>query len=125
MRRNARYQYVGELSRARALALLRKSDLLVQSSRMEGGANTVCEAIACGTPVLASRIPGNTGLLGRNYPGLYEAGNTQALARLIERTATSPAFYERLRDACDMLRPMVEPQRELAAWKAVMKRTYR
>ena len=120
MQRNPRYRYVGELSRARALALLCSSDLLVQSSRIEGGANTVCEAIACGTPVLASRISGNTGLLGRRYPGLYETGNTQALARLIERAATSQAFYERLRDACEQLRPLVDPQRELRAWRELL-----
>lgn len=121
MRRNPRYRYLGELPRAKALALLAGSDLLVQSSRMEGGANTVCEAIACGTPVLASRIPGNTGILGRRYPGLYALAETDALARLIERAATSPAFYERLQRACEKLRPLVDPERELRAWRSVLR----
>lgn len=119
-RRNARYRYLGELPRNKALALLAKSDLLVQSSRMEGGANTVCEAIAFGTPVLASRIPGNTGILGKRYPGLYDPGDTHGLARLIERAATSRQFYERLRAACEGLRPLVEPEGELRAWRDLL-----
>lgn len=120
MRRNPRYRYLGELPRAQALKLLSSCDVLVQSSRLEGGANTVCEAIACGTPVLASRIPGNTGLLGRKYPGLYRLGDTAALARLIERVAMDGAFYRSLKRACIALQPLVEPQRELRAWKEIL-----
>jgi putative glycosyltransferase (TIGR04348 family) len=120
MRGNPRYRYLGELPRAQALALLAHSDLLVQSSRMEGGANTVCEAIACGTPVLASNIPGNTGLLGKRYPGLYKTGDTAALARVLERAATDGAFYELLKRSCNELRALVQPQRELRSWKEVL-----
>jgi putative glycosyltransferase (TIGR04348 family) len=119
-RRNPRYEYVGELPRNKALALLASSDLLVQSSRMEGGANTVCEAIACGTPVLASRVSGNIGILGARYPGLYDLGDTKALAALIKRAVISPAFYERLRSACEALRPLVDPRRERRCWQDVM-----
>jgi putative glycosyltransferase (TIGR04348 family) len=121
MQRNPRYHYMGELPRPQALRLLANSDLLVQSSRMEGGANTVVEAIACGTPVLASRISGNIGILGLNYPGLYELGNTKALARLIERAANDPAFYARLQRACDALRPLVDPRREQRAWRELLR----
>jgi glycosyltransferase involved in cell wall biosynthesis len=39
--------------------------VLVHTSRMEGGAHVVIEALRSGTPVLASRIAGNLGLLGR------------------------------------------------------------
>jgi putative glycosyltransferase (TIGR04348 family) len=120
MRVNPRYTYRGEVSKARALALLANSDALVQSSRIEGGANTVCEAIACGTPVLASRIPGNIGILGRDYPGLYPLGDTRALARLIDRAASEPSFYARLQRACERLRPLVDPKRELRAWEEVL-----
>lgn len=120
MHRNARYRYLGEVPRGKALSLLASCDLLVQSSRIEGGANTVCEAIASGTPVLASRISGNIGILGARYPGLYDLGDTRALAALIERAATSQAFYERLQAACEKLRPLVDPQRERRAWREVL-----
>lgn len=120
-RSNPRYRYRGELPRAQALALLARSDVLVQSSRLEGGANTVCEAIACGTPVLATRIRGNTGILGSGYPGLYAPGDTKALARLIERAASEPRFYASLKRSCEKLRPLVDPNRELQAWEELMR----
>jgi putative glycosyltransferase (TIGR04348 family) len=120
MRVNPRYTYRGEVSQAQALAMLASSDALVQSSRIEGGANTVCEAIACGTPVLASRISGNIGILGRDYPGFYPLGDTRALAGLIERAASDPDFYARLQRACERLRPLVDPKRELRAWEKVL-----
>jgi putative glycosyltransferase (TIGR04348 family) len=120
MQRNPRYRYVGELSRSQALSLLANSDLLVQSSRMEGGANTVVEAIACGTPVLASKIAGNIGILGQDYPGLYKLGDTERLARLIEHAATSPEFYETLQRACEHVRPLIDPKHEAAAWTQLL-----
>lgn len=121
MRCNVRYRYLGEIPRSQALNLLARCDVLVQSSRMEGGANTVCEALACGTPVLASRIPGNTGLLGRDYPGLYKVADTAALARLLERAATGAAFRKSLARRCEKLRPLTDPKRELEAWRKLLK----
>jgi hypothetical protein len=47
---------------------------------MEGGAHVVIEAIRSGTPVLASRIDGNLGLLGSDYDGCLRAGRRRALA---------------------------------------------
>lgn len=121
MDRDQRYRYLGSLSRRAATALLRRSDLMVLSSRMEGGANVLCEAIAADTPVIASSIAGNAGILGPNYPGYYAAGDTRALARLLERAATDPAFYGALRRECRRLRPLVRPARERTAWRRLLR----
>lgn len=119
--RNARYDFRGELSRTAARRLLAGTDLLVQSSRMEGGANAICEAIATGVPVVASRVSGNVGILGRNYPGLYQVGNTTALAALLRRAATSATFYAKLQAACGALKPLVSPARERRLWAALLR----
>src|SRR5262245_6441845 len=81
-KRDTRYSWLGELPRAKARQLLARCLLLVLSSRMEGGANVLSEALAEGVPILASHIPGCVGLLGEDYPGLFPAGDSQALARL-------------------------------------------
>ena len=117
---NSRYQYVGALGRPAALRLLASSDLLVQSSRMEGGANAICEAIAAGVPVLASRISGNVGILGSRYPGLYRVADTSDLQRLLESAIRFPAFYRQLGAATEQLRPLVEEGRERNAWHAIL-----
>ena len=63
--------------------MLAGAHLLVMPSLVEGGANVIGEAIVHGVPPLASRIDGNVGLLGADWPGLYPAGDRSALAALL------------------------------------------
>ena len=88
----ARYRWLGELPHGGAMRWLARSHAMVISSRMEGGAHVVSEAIACGVPVIASEIPGNVGLLGRGYRGYYPVGDEHALAALLERLARDRRF---------------------------------
>src|SRR5439155_26777664 len=80
---NPRYRWLGELPGWKARALIARSRLLAVTSEMEGGANVVSEALAAGTPVIASRIPAMEAILGRSYPGLFPLGSTEGLARLL------------------------------------------
>lgn len=118
--RNPRYRFVGELPRGGALRLLATARLLVLSSRHEGGANVVSEALAAGVPILASRIPGNMGLLGAGYPGYFRTGDTRALARLLARAESEPGFLARLTEACRARGALVSPARERRAWRALL-----
>jgi glycosyltransferase involved in cell wall biosynthesis len=93
---------------------------MVISSRMEGGANVVCEALRIGVPVLASRISGNIGLLGARYPGYFPLEDERALARLIERAASDGQFYSRLKRAVLPRRASVAPSQEARALFAAM-----
>jgi putative glycosyltransferase (TIGR04348 family) len=116
MKLNPRYHWLGEQSRSRTHRLLARSDLCVISSRMEGGANVVSEAIVASVPLLASRIPGTIGLLGEDYPGYFEVGNTRELARLLMCAETDPAFLAELKAHCQKLIPLFHPAREQQAW---------
>ena len=120
MRRNPRYVWRGEVPIARARRLLAGGDLLVLSSRSEGGANVLSEAIVAGVPVLASHVPGNVGLLGRSYPGFFEIGDTQSLARLMHRAETDARFHARLRRRVIELAPLFDPDRERDAWREIL-----
>ena len=110
-----RYRWLGEVPRWRVRRLLSRARLLVQSSLLEGGANAVAEALAAGVPVLASRIPGNVGMLGEDYPGYYPVGDERALALLLERAETDGAFYQSLKARCAARRPLTLPERERGA----------
>jgi putative glycosyltransferase (TIGR04348 family) len=118
--RNPRYQWLGALSRVKTRRLIAQSKLLVLSSRMEGGANVISEAVVDGTPVLASRIPGSIGLLGADYPGYFPVGDTQKLAELLERAESDAAFYRRLAMHCRKLAPLFRPAREREQWRNLL-----
>jgi putative glycosyltransferase (TIGR04348 family) len=116
MMSNARYRWLGEVSPSRVAAVMSKSRLFVISSRMEGGANALGEAIVAGLPVLASRIPGSVGILGDDYPGYFRVGDTRELARLMLRCETEPQFLADLTSRCHRLAALFDPSREQAAW---------
>jgi putative glycosyltransferase (TIGR04348 family) len=115
MRAEPRYRWLGGVPHARALAWMARSHVLVVSSKMEGGANVVCEAAAIGVPVLASRISGNLGMLGAAYPGYYPLGDERRLAALIRRAASDAAFRRSLVRAVISRRPLFRPQAERSA----------
>jgi putative glycosyltransferase (TIGR04348 family) len=118
---SARYDWLGARPREDALALLGRSRLLVLTSRHEGGANVVSEALAAGLPVISSAIPGSAGLLGEDYPGYFPAGDAGALARVLDAAEHDRAgLYRALRDRCTALAPMVAPERESQAWAALL-----
>ena len=119
--RNPRYRWLGQLPRWKALRVLARSRALLLTSRLEGGANAISEALAAGVPVLSSRIPGSEGILGKRYRGFFPAGDTAALACLLLRFESDPPFRESLRRDCARLAPLVDPRREQAAWAALLR----
>jgi glycosyltransferase involved in cell wall biosynthesis len=121
MAANPRYHWLGELPRWQALRVLARSHVLVLSSRMEGGANVLSEALAFGVPILASHIAGSIGLLGEDYPGYFPLADTATLARLLEQAEHDPAFYQALSAWCARLAPLVHPVRESRAWASLLR----
>jgi putative glycosyltransferase (TIGR04348 family) len=117
---NRRYRWLAELSRSRTLRVLARCRLCVISSRMEGGANILSESIMTGVPVLASRIDGNVGILGADYPGLFGAGKTHELARLLRRAETDPKFMIELRTRIRKLSTLFDSAREDKAWARLL-----
>jgi glycosyltransferase involved in cell wall biosynthesis len=109
-----RYRWHGAVPPAAARARIQRAHLLVQASRMEGGAHSVIEAVASGTPVLASRIDGNLGLLGADYAGVFETGDAAGLAALVARCRDDAAMLPMLQRQCALRAPLFEPQRERA-----------
>jgi putative glycosyltransferase (TIGR04348 family) len=120
MQTNPRYQWLGGLTREALFQHLRRASLTVNSSLAEGGANAVIESLRCGVPVLASRIPGNTGLLGRDWPGLFDCGDTAGLAALLQRCESDPVFYSNLVQRALLLASHFVPEQERDGWKALL-----
>ncbi len=115
-----RYHWLGEVTHGKALRLLARSRLMVISSRMEGGANVVSEALANDVPVIASRVSGNIGMLGKDYAGYYALEDERALARLLTRAETDRAFYQKLVSQCRARKPRVSHASERGALQRVL-----
>ena len=91
-----RYHWLGELPHWKVRQYLARSRAMVISSRMEGGANVVSEALMANVPVIASCVSGNIGMLGEDYPGYYPFGEERSLAAMLSRVETDSAFLRLL-----------------------------
>jgi putative glycosyltransferase (TIGR04348 family) len=110
--RNAAYHWLGPLPHGETRQRIKHAGAMLVTSRIEGGANVVIEAVTSGVPVLASEIPGNIGVLGRDYAGYFKPGDAPALAMLIARARNDSAFLVRLRRQCAKRAPLFAPARE-------------
>ncbi len=109
------YRWLGALDHGRTRERIQRAHVLVHTSRMEGGAHVVMEALCSGTPVLGSRIDGNVGLLGEDYAGYFEVGDAHALADLLLTCRREPARLAQLQAQCARRAPLFEPTAERAA----------
>lgn len=120
MAANPRYHWRDDVPRAAVQRVLQRSHAMVLSSLSEGGANVISEAVVSGVPILASRMDGNVGLLGADYPGYFRVGDTKALARLLQRIESDPRFVTKLHRAIARRAPLFRPEREVAAWRRLL-----
>jgi putative glycosyltransferase (TIGR04348 family) len=119
-----RIAMMGELDHPHTRRAIARARLLLLPSVMEGGANVLIEAVTCGTPVLASRVDGNIGMLGPDYEGYFTCGNATELARLIERAHSDLAFFDRLTTQCQRRQSLFLPTEERAGVFALAQRLF-
>jgi len=106
------YRWLGERTHEDTRKRMQRAHVLVHPSRMEGGAHAVIEALRSGMAVLASRVDGNLGLLGRDWPGAFDAGDDAALARLLGRVRDEAGFLELLQRRAGQRAALFSPQAE-------------
>jgi putative glycosyltransferase (TIGR04348 family) len=116
MQQNPRYHWYGELPHWQVRQAYARCRAMVLSSRMEGGANVVSEAVMADLPVLASDIPGSVGLLGERYSGYYPVGDTTALAELMLKAENDPEFLPLLLKQSSPLKREFTESAEYDGW---------
>jgi putative glycosyltransferase (TIGR04348 family) len=112
---HACFHWLGALKHPQTRARIQRAHVLVHTSKMEGGAHVIMEAVCSGTPVIASRIPGNVGMLGGDYAGYFPVGDAQALADMLQRCKDEPAFLDHLKLQCALRAPLFTAQAEQSA----------
>jgi glycosyltransferase involved in cell wall biosynthesis len=73
-----------------------RADVFVLTSTYEGFGNVVIEAMACGTPVVATRSPGTSEIISDQNNGLLVDHEPKAVAGAILRLISDAAFRERM-----------------------------
>jgi teichuronic acid biosynthesis glycosyltransferase TuaC len=86
-----RVRLLGPLPHTELPACYGAADAMVLASSREGWANVLLESMACGTPVVASNIPGNPEVVRAPEAGLIMAQNTpQGIAQAVRALFTAP-----------------------------------
>ena len=115
-----RVAWLGPRPHAWTRQAIKRAHLIVVPSRMEGGANVVVEAVTSGTPVVGTRMSGNVGMLGDDYPGWFPVGDAAGLAALVARAARDRAFLRDLAARCAARAPRFAPAAEARALRQVI-----
>jgi glycosyltransferase involved in cell wall biosynthesis len=113
---DSRFHWLDDVPYTEALSWIEQVDFTLNTSHSEGGSNSVAESIVLGTPVLASKIEGNVGMLGDDYLGYFEPNNASSLARLIQRSITDHSFHKKLLQQIAELQENFLPEKEVAGW---------
>ncbi|MEW6745599.1 MAG: glycosyltransferase family 4 protein [Planctomycetota bacterium] len=88
----------GSVPHERLATFYSAADLLVLASSREGWANVLLEAMACGTPVVATRIWGTPEVVANEHVGrLVEHRDAESLAAVLEAALVTPWDRGRIR----------------------------
>ena len=120
-------RFLGQRTRDQLAQLLQSSAFLVSSSREETFGLVVAEALACGTPVVATRTGEAARMVGSELGLLVEPGDVRGLALAIAEMARSYRGYDpqqlheqmgRLYGAENVRRELLELYREVIGRRA-------
>ncbi len=90
-------QFHGWRDRAELRAFYQAADLVINPSIYEGMPNVVLEAMACGRPVLASRVPGNDAAVVDRVTGwLFPPGDSAGFSDCLRTLLAQPGIASQL-----------------------------
>jgi glycosyltransferase involved in cell wall biosynthesis len=109
---------------ANPYAWMRRAAVFVLSSRWEGSPNALVEAMACGTPVVATDCPNGPREITENgqWGRLVEMGDVDGMAKAIADTLQHPADSEALIDRASTYRQERSAQAHLTLFDRIMAR---
>ena len=107
-----RVEFLGALARDEVLGLFRSADAAILSSAWENFPHTLVEALAVGTPVIATAVGGVPEIVRDGENGLLvPSGDPVALTAAIRRFFAEPGLMERLRAAAAPSAERFAPER--------------
>jgi glycosyltransferase involved in cell wall biosynthesis len=118
-----RVTFLGAQPRERIIELFRAADATILSSSWENFPHTVVEALAVGTPVLATEAGGVSEVVQDGVNGLLvAAGDTAALGEAVRRFFADDELRERLRGAAAASVSDYAPERVFGKLEEILRR---
>jgi len=121
---NRRYTWFGEVAHWKVRHALAKCNLMVLTSRLEGGPNSLSEAIVAGVPVITTEIDGCVGVLGQDYDGYFPVGDAEALTKLLIRAETDVEFLTGLEKFIMKIAPQFSRLEEKILWDELLTKIF-
>jgi glycosyltransferase involved in cell wall biosynthesis len=123
---DGRVRFLGSLDRSGVLALFRAADASVLCSSWENFPHTLVEALAVGTPVIATAVGGVPELVRDGENGLLvPPGDEEALANAIRRIVEEPGLRERLASRSARSVEHLRPERVYARLEEILQEVAR
>ena len=120
---SGRARLLGPVPHAGLAALYGAADAMVLASSREGWANVLLESMACGTPVVASNIPGNPEVVRAPEAGLIVAANTpEGIAEAVRALLAGPPSRAATRAYAERFGWAETSAGQLAMFRAVLAR---
>lgn len=91
--------FKGQVEHKKLPLIYRQSGLFVLPSLSESQSNSLLEVMACGLPVVATKVGGNPELIKRKNGLLVPSANSQALAKGIIRLLSKPDLRKNMGEA--------------------------
>ena len=85
---DAHTRFIGSVDEAQVAGLMRASTGYISASEVDGTSVTLLQAMACGTPVIASDSPGNLSWVSPNTGFLFHVGSITQQAAAISQALT-------------------------------------
>jgi glycosyltransferase involved in cell wall biosynthesis len=96
--------FIGWVPNDQISGWMNAADVLILPSLHEGMPNTILEALACGVPVVASRVGGTTDLIQDGINGLLiEPASSESIVEKLDFLIKDRGLYERLRNNARMI----------------------